>query len=384
MIYFDYISSIKIYKDTARFTGGGNYVKTLLKKIKADAVGADQVVVLLPEGTAAPDREYEDLFSAFHREYADSLLSCKYEDGATLFLPQVNGHTLRDAYRIKKSFPSLKIYGTLHDRQHNYEHMDLYDFYYKSGWLERVGYACGFVGKRLYFNLFYDKWIAAFDKVFTVSNYSLQKLRSGKINSIGWYFQPSSFRALEKDRVAPDVQERFALFVGGNRPEKNLLRTIEAFCGFAGETKGLALYVTGVDDKLIERFAKKRKLDRRVIEERIRIFGYLPDEELNLLYARCRFVIFTSKGEGFGLPVLEALSHNKAVLASWATSIPEVGGSAVRYVNPYSVKSIADGIRYMNEDNHLELYTRMAERKRHILEQNMEMDIRALLHEIFS
>jgi glycosyltransferase involved in cell wall biosynthesis len=64
------------------------------------------------------------------------------------------------------------------------------------------------------------------------------------------------------------------------------------------------------------------------------IFNDIPDSALDYLYRRCLFTAFVSLAEGWGLPVGESLAHGKPCVASKATSIPEVGGTLARYVDP--------------------------------------------------
>ena len=59
---------------------------------------------------------------------------------------------------------------------------------------------------------------------------------------------------------------------------------------------------------------------------------------------------YPSLGEGFGLPVLEAMAAGAAVLTSNVSSLPEVGGDAVDYVDPRDMASIAAGLRRALED----------------------------------
>jgi glycosyltransferase involved in cell wall biosynthesis len=67
---------------------------------------------------------------------------------------------------------------------------------------------------------------------------------------------------------------------------------------------------------------------------KIRIIDSLSDAQMARAYADCRFTIFPSLCEGWGLPVSESLSHGKLCIASNATSIPEIGADAVDYFDP--------------------------------------------------
>lgn len=72
--------------------------------------------------------------------------------------------------------------------------------------------------------------------------------------------------------------------------------------------------------------------------------GFVTDEELVSLYNSALAVAYVSFYEGFGLPILEALNAGKAVISSDTTSMPEVGGEAVCYCNPYEIESICDSL----------------------------------------
>ena len=85
--------------------------------------------------------------------------------------------------------------------------------------------------------------------------------------------------------------------------------------------------------------------------------GYVSDEELVWLYRNAHAFICVSYFEGFGLPILEAMSTGRAVICSNTTSMPEVGGDAVEYCDPYSVESMVDAIEnvVLNESRRIEL-----------------------------
>lgn len=66
------------------------------------------------------------------------------------------------------------------------------------------------------------------------------------------------------------------------------------------------------------------------------IFNDISDDELEFLYNHCLFTIYTSFAEGFGLPIGESLAYKKPCIASNTTSMPEVGGRFVRYLEPWN------------------------------------------------
>lgn len=71
------------------------------------------------------------------------------------------------------------------------------------------------------------------------------------------------------------------------------------------------------------------------------VTGYVPDAELAALYSGASLFCFPSFYEGFGRPVLEAMACGAPVVASRTSSIPEVGGEACLYINPYDHEDLA-------------------------------------------
>ena len=106
--------------------------------------------------------------------------------------------------------------------------------------------------------------------------------------------------------------------------QKNLLRTLTAFQKYKEKSeKNYRLVITGVSNQLRQQLLVASGIDNDT-DKYIEFTPYLSYDELKRLYANCRYAVFTSKGEGYGLPVREALSYGKAIIASRTTSIPEV------------------------------------------------------------
>ena len=107
---------------------------------------------------------------------------------------------------------------------------------------------------------------------------------------------------------------------------------------------------------------KDLALDPR-IQPYIRILNHVTDAELALLYERTLFTLYPSLYEGWGLPVAESLAHGKFCLVSNNSSLPEVGGEYVEYLDAWDVPSWAKKI-YWYCKNPKALH----EKERHILE----------------
>lgn len=77
------------------------------------------------------------------------------------------------------------------------------------------------------------------------------------------------------------------------------------------------------------------------LEKKVRLLGFVSDADMPALYKGALFFVYPSLYEGFGLPVLEALRMGVPVLTSDTSSLPEIGGDAVLYVDPKSIAEVA-------------------------------------------
>jgi glycosyltransferase involved in cell wall biosynthesis len=133
----------------------------------------------------------------------------------------------------------------------------------------------------------------------------------------------------------------FVLAVGTLEPRKNLPRLVAAYAALAPEVQAAhpLVVVGGSGWRTGETLTALRSLG-----DRCELLGHVPDAELVELYRRCAVFCYPSLQEGFGLPVLEAMAAGAAVVTSNASSLPEVGGDAVVYVDPLSVAAITSAL----------------------------------------
>lgn len=134
----------------------------------------------------------------------------------------------------------------------------------------------------------------------------------------------------------------FVLAVGTLEPRKNLPRLVEAYSRLAQDVQALhPLVVVGATGwRTGQTLAALDSLG-----ERCQVLGHVSDAALAELYRRCAVFCYPSLAEGFGLPVLEAMEAGAPVITSNVSSLPEVGGDAVVYVDPRDVAAINDALR---------------------------------------
>jgi alpha-1,3-rhamnosyl/mannosyltransferase len=95
------------------------------------------------------------------------------------------------------------------------------------------------------------------------------------------------------------------------------------------------------------------EIRRLRIEERVRPLGYVAQRELEQLYAAAVALVFPSRFEGFGAPVLEAWSRGCAVIAADAAALPEVVGDAGYLLSPDNTGEWASAMQALLEDDDL-------------------------------
>ncbi len=137
----------------------------------------------------------------------------------------------------------------------------------------------------------------------------------------------------------------YLLFVSTVQPRKNVARLLEAFVA-AREALPLGtlptLVLAGKWGWLTEQI--ERRAAELEIAHAVQFIGYVPDADLPTLLSGALAYINPSLYEGFGMTVLEAQACGTPVLASNASSLPEVVGDAGILVDPYDVSALAEGI----------------------------------------
>jgi len=129
------------------------------------------------------------------------------------------------------------------------------------------------------------------------------------------------------------IKQQFFLYLGTIEPRKNIINIIKAFEVFTDQNKS-ANYQLVLAGGLGWKYKPiLRTIDKSRYKDRIILTGYVSSEEKEALLAKTTAFLFPSNYEGFGIPILEAMSHGIPVITTGNSSLPEVAGDAGLYVN---------------------------------------------------
>lgn len=144
----------------------------------------------------------------------------------------------------------------------------------------------------------------------------------------------------------------FLLYTGVWRDHKNVLGLIKAYNILIQDGFEADLVITGKKDPVY------REVEDCIaalgLGDRVHLVGLVPEEHLQLLYSFALLYVFPSFYEGFGLTLLEAFAAELPVASSNTSSLPEVGGDACLYFNPYSTSDMAEKIKMLATDADLQ------------------------------
>ena len=202
-----------------------------------------------------------------------------------------------------------------------------------------------------------SKWA---DHIITISDHSKEdiiqyfEIPEEKISVIPLGVNKTFFQRIPEDekeavRQKFSLKKEFFIFVGTIQPRKNLSRLIEAYLSLPSALRQkhplviIGHYGWGEDNL-------KQKLDALGEDDTIRHLKHVSDQELYALLQSALAMVYPSLYEGFGLPILEGFASRIPVITSSTTSIPEVAGDAVCYVNPLDTIDIAAKMQQLAED----------------------------------
>jgi glycosyltransferase involved in cell wall biosynthesis len=216
----------------------------------------------------------------------------------------------------------------------------------------------------------FDRWLKRCSAVIVPSAstrddlLSMHRIPEARVHVVHHGIEPfatPSADAIAKTKRRFRIDGPHILFLGGIEPRKNLGALVEAFARVPTDAwlviaGGPTRWIPQAEVRLRETVAALPG----GVRERLVLTGYVTDAQANALMAGAELLAYPSLFEGFGFPVLEAMSAGVPVLTSDASSLPEVVGDAAVLVDPHDTDAIADGMRRLLEDDRLRSRVRAA------------------------
>lgn len=142
--------------------------------------------------------------------------------------------------------------------------------------------------------------------------------------------------------------KNYFVYVGSIHPRKNIVRLLMAFEKFKTDTgSDFCLLLVGRkawDFKTVDEVYAQMKYKADV-----KFMGHIPPQELGQMVGAAFAMVYVSLFEGFGIPIVEAMSSGVPVITSNLSSMPEVAGPAAILVNPYSIDEIAAAMQQLHD-----------------------------------
>jgi glycosyltransferase involved in cell wall biosynthesis len=170
---------------------------------------------------------------------------------------------------------------------------------------------------------------------------------------------PSTTQA--RDRILPPLigsDSPYVLSVGTIERRKNFPRLVDAFTRTEMARSGMRLVIAGSPGDDIE--SVRATIDTLTPSQKtsVLLLGRVSDSSLHVLYEHAEMLAYPSLDEGFGFPILEAMSHGIPVLGSNRGSIPEIADTAAVLVDPFDVDAISDAVDRLAVDSSLREFLR--------------------------
>ena len=162
-------------------------------------------------------------------------------------------------------------------------------------------------------------------------------------------------KSLEKIRKKYQLPRKFVLYVGDVNYNKNVLGLIKA-------CKSIKIPLVIVGKQAVQKEFDKTHIENQPLVQLIKLYGkdpgvlrlgFVPNEDLAIIYNLATVYCQPSFYEGFGLPVLEAMACGTPVVTSKKSSLPEIAGEAAILVDPYDINDIANGLTAAMENGSL-------------------------------
>lgn len=216
----------------------------------------------------------------------------------------------------------------------------------------------------------YLKWSTKFavknaKKIITVSNFSkeeilkMYKVDEKKIKVIHNGYNEFLYKKIDDQVKTKEVLDKygidgsFMLYVGRLEKKKNTPALIEAFCLMRENNKDIKHKLVLVGDASFGYDEVKYIIREFDLESEIVMPGWVKESDLPYIFNAASIFVFPSKYEGFGIPLLQAMSCQVPIATSSIPVLREVTGGAAVFFNPDNIKSIEDALVNLAKDSKL-------------------------------
>lgn len=207
--------------------------------------------------------------------------------------------------------------------------------------------------KAKYYNYFFPRFARKAKRIVTVSYFSKEdinrtyKIDGDKIdvvyNGVNTMYTPTSEEEKLKARTKFSGNKEYFLFIGSLHPRKNICGLLRAYDAFRTSVDtDTKLLIVG--ESMFKTSDIELTYEGMRYKEDVVFTGRLSNEELHQVLGASLALTFVPYFEGFGIPIIEAMNAGVPVICSNTTSLPEVGGHAVLYVDPFSLNQIKDAM----------------------------------------
>ena len=207
--------------------------------------------------------------------------------------------------------------------------------------------------KASYYNYFFPRFARKAKRIVTVSYFSKEdinrtyKIDSDKIdvvyNGVNSMYTPTSEQEKLETKAKYSDNKDYFLFIGSLHPRKNICGLLRAFDAFRTSVESdIKLLIVG--ESMFKTSEIELTYEGMRHKADVIFTGRLDNDELHQVLGASLALTFVPFFEGFGIPVIEAMNSGIPVICSNITSLPEVGGYAVLYVDPFSLNQIKEAM----------------------------------------
>jgi alpha-1,3-rhamnosyl/mannosyltransferase len=322
--------------DTSHFPGIGRYVRSLVQAMKPLLGANETLYVLTPATGDIPEKD-----AGIEYIPVDiSNFELRQQWGLRKILGELEVDVYHSPYYLMPYFLSMPMVLTIHD------FIPQFFPQYVSG------------RARLFFKLAMQLAVGSAQKFISVSEatrqdflrlYNVPSEQVATIHHGAYAPDFDSATPIEDIRQKYQLPENYVLYVGINKPHKNLAALINGWQKVVSQQDTHKLVIAGSWDT---HYPEPKLLTESLgLSDQIKFIGRVDEVDLPSLYRAADVFAFPSKYEGLGFPVLEAMACGTAVLCSNISSLPEVVGDAAVLVDPDQPGDIAKELLYLIQND---------------------------------